>query len=51
MIDIQKARESLQDQIQQVTKKLRKLSQSDHASFNIAGLEARVHYLETELVS
>ena len=50
ILDIQKARENLQEEIQKVTKSLRKLGQNDQASFNIAGLESRLRCLETEYV-
>ena len=40
----------MQTQIQEVTKKLRKLNQSDQASFDIAGLESRLRSLENDLV-
>ena len=49
-LDIQKARKNLQDQLQEVTKSLRKLGQNDQASFNIAGLESRLRCLENEYV-
>ncbi len=49
-LDIQKARENLQSQIQDVSKQLRKLGQSDQATFNISGLESRLRSLENELV-